>query len=301
MLKLFVFLLINISSLLAADRKSSFPYLAGDTWRFFCDWRLSDKEDFNPKAIAKGDTIFVEYDSLQDFADYYLPDIQEQFILITPNCERGSDNPLPGPFSFLLNSKKVAAWFLQNIDCAPNDKLIPIPIGLANKIWDHGNTTLLDKFIPFSLRIKNKRIFAYVNFAISTCPNERNACWQYFAKQNFATMIAKPISFPKYLEDLSTTVFVISPRGNGLDCHRTWEALLMGCYPVVKHSTLDPLYEELPVVIVNDWQEASFEFLQKKSIEFSSKTWSRDKLYAPYWFKKVRFIQNEIRQRSTYL
>ncbi len=33
--------------------------------------------------------------------------------------------------------------------------------------------------------------------------------------------------------------FVLSPHGNGLDCHRTWEALLLGCIPVVKTSAID--------------------------------------------------------------
>lgn len=36
--------------------------------------------------------------------------------------------------------------------------------------------------------------------------------------------------------------FCASPHGNGLDCHRTWEALCLGCVPIVKSSPLDDLY-----------------------------------------------------------
>ena len=32
--------------------------------------------------------------------------------------------------------------------------------------------------------------------------------------------------------------FVASPSGNGLDCHRTWEALLLRSIPIVKVSVL---------------------------------------------------------------
>jgi hypothetical protein len=50
--------------------------------------------------------------------------------------------------------------------------------------------------------------------------------------------------------------FVVSARGNGLDCHRTWELLYLGCIVITKTSSLDPLFSKLPVVIVDDWKAA---------------------------------------------
>ena len=51
--------------------------------------------------------------------------------------------------------------------------------------------------------------------------------------------------------------FVLSPRGNGLDCHRTWEIFLLGSVVVTQTSPLDSMYlnNNLPVVIVNDYNE----------------------------------------------
>jgi len=43
--------------------------------------------------------------------------------------------------------------------------------------------------------------------------------------------------------------FVASPYGNGFDCHRTWEALCLGCIPIVKISPLDRLFANLPVLL----------------------------------------------------
>ena len=51
--------------------------------------------------------------------------------------------------------------------------------------------------------------------------------------------------------------FVVSPHGKGLDCYRTWEALLMGAIVIVKRSALDLLYSGLLVVIVEDWGEVT--------------------------------------------
>lgn len=50
------------------------------------------------------------------------------------------------------------------------------------------------------------------------------------------------------------TMFVPAPAGNGLDCHRTWEALYLGCIPVVlrKEYCGD---DNWPVMVVDSWNE----------------------------------------------
>ena len=54
--------------------------------------------------------------------------------------------------------------------------------------------------------------------------------------------------------DWGRAAFVASPAGNGLDCHRTYEALLMGNIVLAQNvsSAMNKLYEGLPVVIIND-------------------------------------------------
>ena len=51
--------------------------------------------------------------------------------------------------------------------------------------------------------------------------------------------------------------FELSPSGNGLDCHRTYEALILKTIPIVRTNTLDSIYldHDLPVVIVKEWNE----------------------------------------------
>jgi hypothetical protein len=84
--------------------------------------------------------------------------------------------------------------------------------------------------------------------------------------------------------------FSISPPGNGLDTHRTWEDLSLGCIVIVKTSPLDPLYEGLPVVIVNDWAEITQEnmdlWLQKYADAFTNPSY-REKLTTRYWIHKI--------------
>jgi len=65
--------------------------------------------------------------------------------------------------------------------------------------------------------------------------------------------------------------FVLSPFGNGMDCHRTWEALLCGCIPIVRSSVFNELFEGLPVLIVDKWEDVSLELLVTTLEHFKGK------------------------------
>ncbi len=92
---------------------------------------------------------------------------------------------------------------------------------------------------------------------------------------------------------MSRFVFVLCPEGNGTDCHRTWEALYMGCVPIVTHSLLDPIFQDAPVLIIDDWHEVTKEFLEEKQKEMSSMQFDTEKLYADYWFNLIKSYQQK--------
>ncbi len=301
-MKYFFLFFFHLSSLFAIQGKSSYPYLSGYTWAFFADWRLlgedygSKPERFVPEKVRLGDTVFVDFSLFDEFIKDYLPYIPQPFIMITSNYGYEGDCPCPGRFGELAYHPKIYAWFLQNIDREPEGNLIPIPIGLANSHWPHGNTKIFEQVMLIAKNVGMPRdISVYVNLTLRP---QREDCVRYFQSMGYKSVSNKP--FRDYLFDLARSKFVISPRGNGLDTHRLWEALLLGSYPVVQSSTLDPLYEDLPVVVVKQWEEVTIEFLEQKYRELSSKEWSRDKLYAPYWFEKVRGKQKELRESLTF-
>jgi len=85
----------------------------------------------------------------------------------------------------------------------------------------------------------------------------------------------------------SQYAFVISPHGNGLDCHRTWEALCLGCIPILRTSPLNALYDELPVYIVQDWSDVTEENLRRILNEFSQRKFDLNRLTLKYWMDKI--------------
>ena len=41
-------------------------------------------------------------------------------------------------------------------------------------------------------------------------------------------------------------------KGNGEDCHRTWEAVLLGSIPIVRPSGIGNLYKDAPILILGN-------------------------------------------------
>ena len=48
-----------------------------------------------------------------------------------------------------------------------------------------------------------------------------------------------------------------APRGNGLDTHRLWEALYLGCVPIVQSGPLDALYKRVGALVVRSWTQVT--------------------------------------------
>ena len=87
-----------------------------------------------------------------------------------------------------------------------------------------------------------------------------------------------------------------SPCGNGDDCHRTWEALLLGCIPIVEKSPVNELFIDLPVICIENWGILTRSFLQKKVRELQKRPFNQEKLYADYWFNCIRSDQKRCRR-----
>jgi hypothetical protein len=76
----------------------------------------------------------------------------------------------------------------------------------------------------------------------------------------------------KYFASLPTYKFVISPEGNGIDCHRHYEALMAGCIPIVEESELiRKKYGNVPILYTRDYSEINEAYLTKKYEEILKK------------------------------
>ena len=304
MLNLFLLFFCVVSTgfaqYLDEKRPPSAPFISGDDFRGLADFIYDEtNQSLLPSDVEVGDIIFLAADAPFDkdlkIRDQFFreihPCIKHPYILITHNSDKSS----PGPYKKHLKDKNLCAWFAENPDIQNEPKLIPIPIGLENACWGRNYPRLI-KTIQVSPKLKNKtRSLLYGNFSIETNRIERQFVFDMFKNRKFCwfSPIRKNLFF--FLKDIYHTPFILSPHGNGLDCHRTWEALLLRSIPVVKTSSLDPLYADLPVLIVKKWEEVDELMLRAEYKKIMQKEYKWEKLYFEYWKNLILNTQKKCR------
>lgn len=71
-----------------------------------------------------------------------------------------------------------------------------------------------------------------------------------------------------YWKALLDHKFIISPEGNGIDCHRHYEALMAGCIPIVEDNPqIREKYAGCPILFTKNYMDIKESSLQKKYAE----------------------------------
>jgi hypothetical protein len=202
------------------------------------------------------------------------------FILITHNSDACIDSSYAIP-------ENVIKWWSQNVD-VNNEKVESIPIGLENSRW-FPHLRKKEKMSAKLCTSKRYKNLVYMNHNIKTNLEERIIPYKVLEEKPWVT-VEKGVNgkgFDEYLENIYNHSFIVCPRGNGFDTHRTWETLYMGSIPIEKRNINNQFYTDLPICFVDDWEEVTEEFLNKWLDEASSKSWNMDKLMFNYWKERV--------------
>jgi len=247
----------------------------------------TNKSDY--QYIQEGDLVWVRFDDLHKFVKDHLPKIKVKFFLLTGGADTSTPSGDWHSVNKLLSSGKIIHWFTHNYDqsdigTASEGKFTGIPIGLDFHTrsrkryiswteYKSGYVTVYNQQSPHSQEIEflhfvknapefEKRVaLVYADFQLNNSSfrrkfgETRHDIYESL-KDNSAVLFAKKrVKRNLVWQNYTQYQFVISPHGNGLDCVRTWEALALGCIVIVKKSPLDPLYQGLPVIIVESWDE----------------------------------------------
>jgi hypothetical protein len=225
-------------------------------------------------VFCKTDFIFMVFEIMKQS--------KQKHILITHNSDYVIDHRYmdekPG---------SIVRWYAQNVYY--NDKdLIPIPIGLERPVAGgySSDLTVLSEQMKKPREIKN---LAFMNHNSNNNHAERDIVDRHFQGKPWVTVRKYGDSFKDFIENCHSHRFVISPPGNGLDCHRTWEALYMGAIPIVKRSPMMESFIDLPILIVEDWEVITEELLGIVYDEFKEKTFNYEKMTISYWLDRIKF------------
>jgi hypothetical protein len=287
-----------------------------------CKLHSIDKDDeidfiLNDYSLIKNnDVLHICIDSFHNFFIKYFNNIKSRFILITNDGDACCPTDLfysYEEFIKFIESDKIIHWY--SINCTlTHPKLTIIPFGLnyhsldlknRNNMYnkhDYGKKMtpieqdkLLNKFINSAKPFWERELKCYSNFHF----NAEKSRYGYDRKDAINKIPNHLVYYePKFIDMTETWKkqtlysFVISPHGNGLDCIRTWEALCLGCIPIVKTSCIDSLYKDLPVLIVKDWSDISIQILTETVAKFKCITFNYEKLTMKYWMNKIYNVKN---------
>lgn len=253
-------------------------------------------------CLQPGVVIFVDTVASAPFLEIFFPLIKVPFVLISGDSDQA--NPYDKKtWETLTSSPLVLHWFVGNYRGPPEgtslfSKLSLLPIG--NNQWRRKNPLLMGAYqdgyglLNGTLQRQREKLAErpiIVAFHAGTNKAIRDPLWDLACKSTSTlASLSDCNSIPPedFYGRLQSFKFVLSPHGAGLDCFRTWEGLYLGVYPIVKTSTLDPLYVDLPVLIVKDWTDITPELLDSTYAHFQNSKFDFEKLWNGYWYDRFR-------------
>jgi len=213
------------------------------------------------QTLSRGDVVFIKGDFIGKFLDTGL--VNCPITLVSGVSDR---SPTPDECQRVLTNPLITKWIGCNI-LVSDPKIIKIPIGVGEKERVHGNYELIRSLhnarVPWDEKVDD------------VCVPHHTGAY----RQGETTATLPKLEYPEYMREISNHRFVVCRRGNGVDTHRVYEALLMGSVPVIEHSGLDDMYSQWPCLLVDSFagvDTSSFEWDDAKYEAFLDTIWLRD-------------------------
>ena len=262
-----------------------------------------------PNENGKTFCIFCKTELVWQLLQEIRKNPQSEYIIITHESDTGITEELIRSAGDIPNN--VKKWFGQNIECK-RDKVESVPIGSVSTTWIGEKEFAYDTEyihwlhpahqyveVPEIKEEKNFINLVYMNFAIRTNESHRRPIYNHFKDMSWVTTrecdlpeeeyvdSSNLVPINDYFQELYNHKFTISPRGNGVDCGRVWQAICVGTIPIIPyHRNLD-FYQELPILAYNDVNEISESYLNDKWEEISNKEYDLSKATVSYWRKRI--------------
>jgi hypothetical protein len=266
----------------------------------------------NGKAkMPRAPTIYVCSAAISYFMAHILPSIKFPFVLVTGESDLSVPDRTLEDLEPILKNPLLRHWYSQNL-ILRHPKMTCMPIGLDfvtinDSVYSgrlHGKSGITDLMFQRDIRRKTPQSQDKILMDIS-------AKSEHFSRRNRLCFVNFGTQYPDRVDahasispDLvikcpvgtkrddvwkqqSKYSFVISPFGLGIDCHRTWEALALGCIAIVKRSPICVVFEDLPVLIVDEWRDLNASLLNKTLSDFSNKEFNMGKITLQYWMRKM--------------
>lgn len=278
-----------------SQRPPSWPFISGDTFRSISDWIIEPDAHSRPVSdlpnLRSSDVVFIAVDVFRRRRNLkaifsWLDRSNHQIGLGPQLILHNGDIPPSDQIIDELASRGALIYCVNKITSCPY--LTPIPIGLENA--HHHKNGVVTSYLELTRQTERgqRNIEIFSSFNSSTNPAHRESLSDTILKSRHSLTPPK-LQVSEYQEKLRSSMFVASPPGYGLDCHRTWDAIYLGAVPIVLRGTLSPsLISRLPIWEVEDWEKpfnATTLQLQEKFLEL--KKTPTDAAFMRFWFAQI--------------
>lgn len=244
---------------------------------------------------AEPTSVYLCTNALRSFAEAIDGRATRPFTLVTGNSTQavGTAQNLDAALS-ILRHPRLTRWFAQNL-AMEQPKLAPLPLGLDYHTAWHNPERFGNKFVMPMHQEAELRGIASQAAPLAERELKVYCDWHFTVDRGDRELVLKSVdrNVAHFMETRSPReetwraqsefAFVASPLGTGWDCHRTWEALVLGCIPIVSWSPVARLFEPLPVIVVSDWREVNREFLAESLGNLQQKRFDFQSLFLRSW------------------
>lgn len=272
-------------------RPTSAPFVSGDTFRAAAHHVLEAGRHSVSGEVSRGDLLFCESEKASGQLLEEFRRLGEPVVLLLGNSDKNHGQNL-GSVRDSLHPESIV--FAQNL-VQRVDGVEVLPIGLENA-WrnKHGVVRNFKKMRDRSVK-KVPRVMW--GFNVGTNRELRQVASQELLKAPVADHFGQ-MSPKLHRETLARYAFVASPPGNGLDTHRTWEAMYLRCVPVVLRSAMAMEYEKigLPVWVIDSYEELTKLTEVDLALSYAAfkPRFDSPALWSEYWMSRIDLVRRDM-------
>ena len=216
----------------------------------------------SPNVFQKLGYKLIRTSDVDTFVHDILPKRTTPFTLITSDGDRSIPSELRDEtVRTLLASPLLKQWYTQNYD-GTDPRIQPIPIGLCFHVAQNPQDPQIefDRIRSLYAWNSDRKLRVWSDVHLGSYPlrfgNPRQKFKKTIPKLRFIDTIKARIKTTDLWKKYTEYAFVMSLPGNGVDCHRTWEALYLGAIVIVLPNALIPLYKGYRVEVVpeHEWE-----------------------------------------------
>ncbi len=181
----------------------------------------------------------------------------------------------------------VKKWYSNNV-MTHNPRVEAFPIG--HSYSDEKEAIFFEQYAKGHQTDVNWCTMCFLR-NIPRNPNPREGIYEELGGCSFITVKGgfDHIGADEFYQDMRHHTYTISPPGAGPDCHRHWEAIALGCIPIVLRSRATDILEDLPCLRIDCWAEVTEERLaaEREHLQKRFQSIAMRKLDMNFWRKKI--------------